>query len=97
MLIAENVERRGQAETDPIKKSRIANFLKEYWGVKQGRKKNRQNGGIKNTEDIADFIGEPTRNTERLMKLHDLIPQLQRLVSAGKLGTTAGASRSVVL
>jgi len=26
----------GQVETDPIKKSRIANFLKEYWGVKKG-------------------------------------------------------------
>ena len=64
LRIAENVERRGQAVTDPIKKSRIANLLKEYWGVKQGRKKNRQNGGdrksdshnaqLKTTADIAE-------------------------------------------
>lgn len=31
-----NYYRRGQAETDPIKKSRIANFLKEYWGIERG-------------------------------------------------------------
>src|SRR5690606_32885224 len=90
LLIAENVERRGEAEKDPIKKSRIAKYLQEYWGVRQGRYQNRQNGEIKTMEDISEFIGESKRNTERLMKLHDLIPQLQHLVSEGKLGTTSG-------
>jgi len=92
LLIAENVERRGQAETDPIKKSRISNFLKEYWGVRNGgdRKSDSHNAQLKTTEDIAESIGESIHQTRRILKLHDLIPQLQRLVSAGKLGTTAG-------
>ena len=91
MLIAENIERRGEAESDPIKKGRIAGFLKEYWGVKNGgdRKADRQNGEVKNIQNIADFINEPKRNAERLLKLNSLIPQLQSLVSSGALGTTA--------
>lgn len=92
LLIAENTERRGEAETDPIKKARIAQFLKEYWGVRDGgdRRSARQNGELKTTSDIAEFVGESKRNTERLIKLNDLIPELQQLVSDGKLGTTAG-------
>lgn len=91
MLIAENVERRGQAETDPIKKARIAQFLKEYWGIKNGgdRKSVGQNGQLKTTDDIAEAIGESTKQTRRLLKLNELIPEIQELVSSGKLGTTA--------
>ncbi|WP_156807300.1 hypothetical protein [Effusibacillus pohliae] len=85
------VERRGEAETDPIKQARIAAFLKEYWGVQHGgnRGSSRQNGDLKTTRDIADFIGESKRNTERLLKINDLIPEIQALVSANRLGTTA--------
>lgn len=93
LLIAENVERRGQAETDPIKKSRIANFLKGYWGVQRGNNQHsiRQNGGsIKTVDDVREVFGDSKRSMERILKLHDLIPQLQTLVSEGKLGTTAG-------
>lgn len=93
LLIAENVERRGQAETDPIKKSRIANFLKEYWGVRDGSAGRRslegQNAPQKTLSDISETMGESERNTKRILKLHDLIPELQQLVSEGKLGTTA--------
>lgn len=88
MLIAENWERRGVAETDQIKVARIASFLEDYW--KQQREKIRHYGGKKKTvEDVADFIGESKRVTERLLKLNDLIPQIQKLVSSGKLGTTS--------
>src|SRR5690625_877432 len=93
LLIAENVERRGQAETDPIKKSRIANFLKEYWGIHDGMNQHSrvgQNADPKTTENIAEFMGEEERNTRRFMKLNDLIPELQELVSTRRLGTTAG-------
>src|SRR5690625_1730228 len=91
LLIAENVERRGQAETDPIKKSRIANFLKEYWGVSHGGDRASDNNGhLKTLDNIAETIGETKRNTRHVMKLNDLIPELQDLVSAGKLGSTAG-------
>lgn len=96
LLIAENVERRGQAESDPIKKARIAQFLKEYWGVRDGSANPKgtkigegQNAFTKKVSDIAETIGETERTTKRILKLNDLIPQLQKLVSSGKLGTTA--------
>ncbi|WP_427108666.1 ParB N-terminal domain-containing protein [Lysinibacillus xylanilyticus] len=75
------------AEQDQVKVGRIAKFLAEYWGVKQGKKG--QNVPIKTITEIADFIGEGERTTKRLLKLNELIPQLQRLVSTGKLGTTS--------
>lgn len=95
MLIAENVERRGEAELDPIKKGRIAQFLKEYWDVKSGGRGSNQhvqvgqNADLRSMKDVSETIGEDERTTRRLIKLNDLIPQLQTLVSTGKLGTTA--------
>lgn len=87
LLIAENVERRGVAEQDSMKKARIAQFLKEYWGIKQGKRSDlRHNVG---SAKVAEVIGESIKTTERLLKLNELIPQLQRLVSNGKLGTTS--------
>lgn len=74
--------------------------MKEYWGVRDGRpKKLGQNGTV---SDIAEVIGETERTTKRILKLNDLIPQLQKLVSSGKLGTTAAeqlawCSRSLIL
>ena len=90
LLIAENVERRGQAETDPIKKSRIANFLKEYWEIERGNNQYRMVNNSPSSKDVADAIGESVDNTKRILKLNDLIPELQELVSEGKLGQTAG-------
>src|SRR5690606_40363753 len=60
-------------------------------GVRNGINQHRvgQNVRPKTTADIAETIGESVKTTQRLLKLHDLIPQLQRLVSVGKLGTTA--------
>lgn len=91
LLIAENVERRGQAETDPIKKSRIANFLKEYWGVQRGNNQySRVGAKRRSSKDIAEFIQTNERTAREIMKLNDLIPELQQLVSEGKLGKKAG-------
>jgi len=93
LLIAENTERRGEAETDPIKKARIAQFLKEYWGIRDfgnNKKFDGQNVQQKTMQDVGNAIGESHKQTQRLIKLNDLIPELQQLVSEGKLGTTAG-------
>lgn len=91
LLIADNEERR-QDDNDPMKKAKRAEFLKNYWGVKQGgdRKSKEQNALLKTVEDIANAIGEDKFTTKRLLKLNDLIPELQALISSGKLGTTAG-------
>ncbi|MEK4509459.1 hypothetical protein [Paenibacillus sp. FSL K6-2524] len=69
--IAENIERRGEAESDPIRKGRIAGFLKEYWGIKNGgdRKSVDHNGLLKTTLDIAKYIDESVTNTRSLLKL----------------------------
>lgn len=92
LLIAYNTERRGEAEKDPIKKARQANFMREYWKNNgmylEGRPKKVDNNG-RTLLDVAEVIGETERTTKRLLKLNDLIPQLQSLVSSGKLGTTA--------
>src|SRR5690606_37755214 len=76
LLIAENVERRGQAEADPIKKARIAGFLKEYWGVKDvgnNRKLDGQNVHQKTMVDVGDSIGTTAKGAQRLIKLNNLI------------------------
>ncbi|MHA7582072.1 hypothetical protein ACX12E_17025 [Paenibacillus vandeheii] len=67
MLIAENTERRGEAESDPVKKGRQAAFLKEYWGVRDGSSGKRGLGGPKaHLKDVAEAIGESQRTTQRL-------------------------------
>jgi len=40
-------------------------------------------------KDIADTIGESERTVQRLNKLNDLIPQIQKLVSSKKLSVRA--------
>lgn len=110
LLIADNHERR-QADDDPIRKARRAEFLAKYWDIRWGGARNikdqkdtmqnsekearGQNVLLKDSEnktlkDIARAIGEKEERTvKRLLKLNELIPELQHLVSKGKLGTTA--------
>lgn len=90
LLIADNEERR-QNDDDPVKKARRAKFLSNYWGIQRGgdRKSKGQNVPLKTVADVANAIGEDERTTKRLLKLNDLIPELQSLVSSGELGTTA--------
>jgi ParB family chromosome partitioning protein len=74
-LIAENSERRGESETDPVKKGRQAAFLKEYWGVRDGSAGKRSlDGQNVHLKDVAETIGETQRTTQRLIKLNELIP-----------------------
>ncbi|MBT9147782.1 MAG: Chromosome-partitioning protein Spo0J [Syntrophomonadaceae bacterium] len=97
LLIADNEERR-QDDTDPIRKAKRAKFLAEYWGVRRGgdRRPKYQRDILslcsKNLEDVAGAIGEDVRTTKRLLKLNDLIPPLQALVSSGALGQSAATS-----
>ncbi|WP_369699955.1 ParB/RepB/Spo0J family partition protein [Alicyclobacillus sendaiensis] len=92
LLIADNEERRGE-DNDPMRKARRAKFLAEYWGVKLkrgARNDFRQNDeSPKTAKDVAEAVGVDASNLHRIMKLNDLIPELQALVSAGKLGTTS--------
>lgn len=96
LLIADNEERR--VCQDPIKKARRAEFLKRYWGVRQGgdRKSEGKNYPLKTLDDVAGAVGETRENLKKLLKLNDLIPEFQQLVSQGKLGTTAAYSLAVL-
>lgn len=40
--------------------------------------------------DVEELIGARGNQARRILKLNDLIPELQELISEGKLGTTAG-------
>ncbi|ACV58182.1 ParB/RepB/Spo0J family partition protein [Alicyclobacillus acidocaldarius] len=92
LLIADNEERRSQ-DDDPIRKAKRAKFLKEYWGVHRGvnqySRVNQNGESPKTSKDIAEAVGTDAAHLPRLLKLNDLIPELQTLVSASKLGTTA--------
>ncbi len=91
LLIADNEERR-QDDNDPIKKAKRAKFLKEYWGVRHGNNQYSripQNEESKTSADVAKAVGTTAKNLNRLLKLNDLIPELQELVSSNKLGATA--------
>lgn len=94
LLVADNEERR--VCRDPVKKAKRAKFLKEYWEVKAGRpQKPPQNAVVnfgKTMADVAQAIGESEDNVQRLLKLNDLIPPLQELVSRGGLSQTAAYS-----
>jgi ParB family chromosome partitioning protein len=97
LLIADNEERR-QFDDNPIRKAKRAEFLKRYWGVREGRlaKPGTPEGHfvpqVKTLADVAEAIGETEKSTKRLLKLNDLIPSLQDLVSRSKLSQAAAYS-----
>ncbi|WP_366348340.1 hypothetical protein [Paenibacillus amylolyticus] len=94
MLIAENTERRGEAEADPVKKGRQAAFLKDYWKIKSNGDQSVRTMVGRSMKDVADSIGESERTTQRLIKLNDLIPEIQFLVSDGAIGVRAAEQLS---
>jgi ParB family chromosome partitioning protein len=97
LLIADNEERR-QGDDNPMRKARRAEYLKQYWNVREGstnpkgttvpRKGHNVPYG-KTLADVAEAIGETEKGVKRLLKLNDLIAPLQALVSADKLTPTA--------
>ena len=87
-LIADNVLRR---QLNPMEQARLIKRLKEQYGVRPGPKSKRQ--GTSNTEIISEIALDMTdRQMRNLDKLNDLIPELQVLVSKGKLGTSHGTA-----
>ncbi|MGB9848824.1 MAG: ParB N-terminal domain-containing protein [Moorellaceae bacterium] len=92
LLVADNEERR--ICQDPIKKAKRAEFLKRYWGIQRGRpeKMDQIDPFFKSMDDIAKAIGESRGNLKRLLKLNDLIPEFQALVSQDKLSQIAAYS-----
>jgi hypothetical protein len=46
-------------------------------------------------EDVANAIGESVDTTQRLLKLNELTPELQELVSSDSLGQMAACLRPI--
>lgn len=100
LLIADNEERRYCR--DPIKKAKRAEFLKRYWRLREGsanpkgtvvsREVQNAPDERKTLADVAEALGESVDSVKRLLKLNDLIPELQALVSQGRLFRTAAYS-----
>ncbi|WP_172613639.1 MULTISPECIES: ParB/RepB/Spo0J family partition protein [unclassified Neomoorella] len=92
LLVADNEERR--ICNDPIKKAKRAEFLKRYWGIREGRpeKLGKNYPVFKTLDDVANAIGENRENLKKLLKLNDLIPEFQQFVSQGKLSQIAAYS-----
>lgn len=93
LLIADNDERRNCG--DAIKKAKRAQFFARYWGVRQGSlakpgtPEGKFSPQVKTLADVAKAVGESEANLKKILKLNDLVPELQELVSSGKLGQTA--------
>lgn len=96
LLVADNEERR--VCRDPIRKARRAEFLARYWGVRQGSlakpgtPEGKFSPQVKTLADVAEAVGETQENLKKLLKLNNLIPPLQDLVSEGRLSQTAAYS-----
>ncbi|WP_206759572.1 hypothetical protein [Paenibacillus sp. CFBP 13594] len=45
--------------------------------------------GQKSMKDVSESIGETERTTQRLIKLNELIPEIQSFVSSGDIGVRA--------
>jgi ParB family transcriptional regulator, chromosome partitioning protein len=94
LLISANEARRG-TEKDYIKRAKKAKVLYEHWDIRQGRpSKSRHDVDINesqtNRHNIAEMMGVTDRTVQRLLKLLELIAELQDLVSAGIIGLKVG-------
>lgn len=87
-LIADNVLRR---QLNPMEQARLIRRLKERAGIRQGTRAT----SVTVTE-VAQAVGVEPETAKQLDRLNKLIPPLQELVSAGKLGTSNGAELAIM-
>ena len=88
-LIASNF---GRMKNDPVKQGR---WIKEYErlrGVRQGSAGNadRNNFARISQEDIAKELGVDARSLQNLKRLTTLLPELQDIISDGRINATTG-------
>lgn len=87
-LIAANF---GRMKNDPIKQAKWIAEYERVRGVRVGRPsdKLRQNVVI-SQEDIANELGIDVRTVQRLKKLNNLLPEIQDIISEGKVTASTG-------
>ena len=88
-LIASNF---GRMKNDPVKQGKLIAEYERLAGVYRGnhQKVNQNNFGSKTQEDIAKELGVTTQTLRNLKKLNTLDPEIQELISIGKLTPTTG-------
>lgn len=83
-LIDANLETR---QLSPMEMARAIRRKKELLDIRQGARTDLTSVGM---SEVARQFGVTERHLRRLDKLNDLIPELQSLVDAGRLGISAG-------
>lgn len=93
-LIEINIRQRGVIDDSEIKQGRRFEFLKNYYGVKQGNNKNRTGNNFpsKTSEEIAKESGVTKRTMDNYIRLSKAIPEIQELVETGKVSSTTALS-----
>lgn len=87
LLLTLNRSRRDN-EQDLIKQATIVKRLYEIYDIKRGRKLG--HGDSKDAKYIADLLKYSQRKITRLLRLLQLIPSIQDLVSQDKIGISIG-------
>lgn len=89
LLIRDNLLRR---QLNDVQVASLIKRLKEIYDIRQGGPKAKDNiTGKEKHEKISQLLGLSERRLQQLEKLNNLIPELQELVSSGKLNTTAAS------
>jgi len=93
-LIEINIRQRGVIDDSEIKQGRRFEFLKNYYGVKQGNNKNRTENNFpsKTSEEIAKESGVTKQTMDNYVRLSKAIPEIQDLVETGKVSPTTALS-----
>lgn len=88
LLIRDNLLRR---QLSDMQVARLIRALKEKYSIKPGKPVNGKHGIEKHDKmsELTKLTGMNERQIQRYDKLNDLIPEIQELVSSGKLGSTA--------
>lgn len=89
-LIAANF---GRMKNDPVKQGRWIAEYERLRGVRQGsayQKAGRNNFAQVSQEDIAAELGVDSRTLQNLKKLNTLLPEIQEIISEGRISATTG-------
>lgn len=89
-LISSNFQR---MKNDPVKQGRWIAEYERLRGVRQGsarQKVDQHNVGQVSQEDIARELGVTTITLQRLKSLNTILPELQDIISEGRISATTG-------
>lgn len=88
-LIAANF---GRMKNDPIKQAKWIAEYERVRGVTRGgdRKSKPNNSALISQEDIANELGVSVDTIQNLKKLNNLLPEIQEVISEGRISATTG-------